>query len=137
MSDNPEFCQVASQPEGGTISRCRALRFVGLRWLGWFADEGRRWGRGEGCRSIGGIGHWVVWLASRQMRVFTGWATLVESPVCVPVGRDGFWWDRRLSGRYRRMTTRGKEHNKVVVAIARELVGFLWATLAVEERAAV
>jgi transposase InsO family protein len=27
---------------------------------------------------------------------------------------------RRLSGRYRRMTTRGKEHNKVVVAIARE-----------------
>jgi len=44
---------------------------------------------------------------------------------------------RRLSGRYRRMTARGKEHNKVVVAIARELVGFLWATLAVEERAAV
>jgi hypothetical protein len=44
---------------------------------------------------------------------------------------------RRLSGRYRRMTARGKEHDKVVVAIARELVGFLWATLAVEERAAV
>ena len=43
---------------------------------------------------------------------------------------------RRLSGRYRRMTARGKEHNKVVVAIARELVGFLWATLAVEERTA-
>jgi transposase len=42
----------------------------------------------------------------------------------------------RLSGRYRRMTTRGKEHNKVVVAIARELVGFLWATLTVEERVA-
>jgi hypothetical protein len=30
---------------------------------------------------------------------------------------------RRLMGRYRRMTARGKEHNKVVVAIARELVG--------------
>ena len=43
---------------------------------------------------------------------------------------------RRLSGRYRRMTARGKEHNKAVVAVARELVGFLWATLAVEERAA-
>ena len=43
---------------------------------------------------------------------------------------------RRLSGRYRRMTSRGKEHNKVVVAIARELVGFLWATLTVEERVA-
>jgi transposase len=41
---------------------------------------------------------------------------------------------RRLTGRYRRMTARGKEHNKVVVAIARELVGFLWATLTVEEQ---
>jgi hypothetical protein len=30
------------------------------------------------------------------------------------------------------MTARGKEHNRVVIAIARELVGFLWATLAVE-----
>jgi hypothetical protein len=31
------------------------------------------------------------------------------------------------------MTDRGKPRNKVVVAIARELVGFLRATLAVEE----
>lgn len=43
---------------------------------------------------------------------------------------------RRLSGRDRRMTTRAREHNKVVVAIARELVGFLWAALTVEERVA-
>lgn len=34
----------------------------------------------------------------------------------------------RLCGRYRRMRARGKQHNKVVVAIARELIGFLWAT---------
>jgi transposase len=40
---------------------------------------------------------------------------------------------QRLSRRYRRMTARGKPHNKVVVAVARELVGFLWATLAVDE----
>jgi len=40
---------------------------------------------------------------------------------------------QRLSRRYRRLVARGKPHNKVVVAIARELVGFLWATLAVEE----
>jgi transposase len=39
---------------------------------------------------------------------------------------------QRLSRRYRRMTARGKPHNKVVVAVARELVGFLWATLAVD-----
>ena len=31
------------------------------------------------------------------------------------------------------MTARSKPHNKIVVAIARELVGFLWATLAVED----
>jgi transposase len=35
----------------------------------------------------------------------------------------------RLNRRYRAMTERGKPTNKVVVAIARELVGFLWAAL--------
>jgi transposase len=35
----------------------------------------------------------------------------------------------RLCRRYRRMNERGKPHNKVVVAIARELVGYLWAAL--------
>lgn len=40
---------------------------------------------------------------------------------------------QRLSRRYHRMVERGKPHNKVVVAVARELVGFLWATLAVDE----
>ena len=35
--------------------------------------------------------------------------------------------------RYRRMNERGKHHNKVVVAVARELVGFLWATLVTDE----
>jgi transposase len=43
----------------------------------------------------------------------------------------------RLAHRHRRMTARGKPHNKITVAIARELVGFLWATLAIEEPAAV
>lgn len=36
---------------------------------------------------------------------------------------------RRLSGRYQRLIARGKISTKVVVAIARELVGFLWAAL--------
>ena len=34
----------------------------------------------------------------------------------------------RLCGRYRKLTARKKHHNKVVTAIARELLGFLWAT---------
>lgn len=36
---------------------------------------------------------------------------------------------RRLTSRYRRLVERGKNANKVVIAIARELVGFLWAAL--------
>jgi transposase len=36
---------------------------------------------------------------------------------------------RRLTTRYRRLIERGKSSNKVVIAIARELVGFLWAAL--------
>ncbi|HEX8790323.1 MAG TPA: IS110 family transposase [Polyangiaceae bacterium] len=37
--------------------------------------------------------------------------------------------ERRLSARYARLKARGKHLNKVVIAIARELVGFLWAAL--------
>ena len=36
----------------------------------------------------------------------------------------------RLCGRYRKLTGRRKEPNKVVTAVARELLGFLWATAA-------
>lgn len=40
----------------------------------------------------------------------------------------------RLNLRYRRLLMRGKPYGKIIVAIARELVGFLWATL--QEQAA-
>ena len=36
---------------------------------------------------------------------------------------------RRLTGRYQRLVARGKNSNKIVIAIARELVRFLWAAL--------
>ena len=35
----------------------------------------------------------------------------------------------RLWRRRARMAARGKPHNKIVVAIARELVGYIWAAL--------
>jgi transposase len=35
----------------------------------------------------------------------------------------------RLHARYARLQTRGKTHNKIVVAVGRELVGFVWAAL--------
>ena len=37
----------------------------------------------------------------------------------------------RLNGRYRRLLGRGKEKNRVAVAIARELLGFVWEILQV------
>lgn len=40
----------------------------------------------------------------------------------------------RLSRRYRRMTERGVPSPKAVVAVARELAGFLWAVLVAEEQ---
>jgi len=33
----------------------------------------------------------------------------------------------RLCKRYRQLSARGKQANQVVVAVARELVGFIWA----------
>lgn len=36
---------------------------------------------------------------------------------------------RRLYGKYTRMLHRGKPHGTIIVAIARELVGFVWSTL--------
>jgi transposase len=43
--------------------------------------------------------------------------------------------ERRLSGRYTRLKLRGKHTNKVVIAIARELVGFMWAAMRTEQHA--
>jgi hypothetical protein len=46
-----------------------------------------------------------------------------------PKAIQDFSWKAqvRLCKRYRRLMARGKHANHVVVAIARELVGFMWA----------
>jgi len=42
--------------------------------------------------------------------------------------RDIAWKAQlRLCSRYRQLRARGKEANKVVIAVARELAGFVWA----------
>lgn len=38
----------------------------------------------------------------------------------------------RLCGRFKKLTARKLQHNKIVVAIARELVGFIWAIAKVQ-----
>ena len=42
---------------------------------------------------------------------------------------------QRLYARHGRLLTRGKAHNKIVIALGRELVGFLWAALTPEPSA--
>ena len=86
---------------GGAVRR---MALVGGRCAG----KRRRWGRGDGWRSIGVRGHRTVWLASGEIRVLLGWAALVEFPVCAPVGRDGFWWDRRPRRGLYRWRSRGE-----------------------------
>jgi transposase len=44
---------------------------------------------------------------------------------------------QRLCGRYRKLAGKGKPHQKVVTAVARELLGFVWAIgVHVERKAA-
>ena len=57
-------------------------------------------------------------LAGRTHAVVTGWAVAIAEQA-----------QQRLCARFRRLAARGKERNKVTVAVARELVGFIWATL--------
>jgi hypothetical protein len=33
----------------------------------------------------------------------------------------------RLSGKYRRLVAKGKPHQKAIIAVGRELLGFVWA----------
>lgn len=50
-----------------------------------------------------------------------------QKGVSEEVKRIAWRAQQRLCGRYKRLRGRNKEANKVVVAIARELVGFIWA----------
>ena len=47
-----------------------------------------------------------------------------QSPAIVEIVRR---CDMRLHRRFHRLTSRGKPSNIAVVAVARELVGFIWA----------
>src|SRR5207249_3657359 len=42
----------------------------------------------------------------------------------------------RLNSRYRRLTAKGKVHQQVVTAVARELLGFIWSIGVATEQAA-
>jgi transposase len=50
-----------------------------------------------------------------------------QSALAEPVRLIAWKAQLRLSGRYRRLNARHLHHNKIVVALARELSGFVWA----------
>ena len=46
---------------------------------------------------------------------------------CDPVKAIAWKAQKRLCGRYRALMQRGKLHTQVIIAVARELAGFIWA----------
>ena len=66
----------------------------------------------------------------RRVLVEAAWAHIRRSLEGQPEEVQAISWKGqvRLCGRRRRMIARGKHPNKVTIAIARELLAFLWAT---------
>ncbi len=75
---------------------------------------------------------------ARRMRTEAAWSYRLTARVTAIIakGHDGLsktvrdiaWKAQvRLCARYRSLRARGKEQNKVIIAIARELAGFVWA----------
>jgi transposase len=68
----------------------------------------------------------AAWHARRQPRV--GYELARRQRDQAPDVRERAWrCQQRLHQRWRRMAGRGKPHQKIVVACARELAGFVWA----------
>lgn len=90
--------------------------------------------RRQGAITKAGNGH------ARRMLVECAWlyryparvAPILQKRVekVSPEVRDIAWQAQmRLCGRFRRLTARKLQHNKITVAIARELTGFVWAIM--------
>jgi transposase len=68
----------------------------------------------------------AAWHYQRPPRV--GRTVVDRQETLPPAAREIAWKAQlRLTGRFRRLVTRGKAKPKVATAIARELVGFIWA----------
>jgi transposase len=75
---------------------------------------------------------------ARRLLIEAGWNYRYPARISLPLQkrqegqptaiRDISWKAQlRLSHRYRRLTARGLQPNKICVAIARELAGFIWS----------
>jgi transposase len=104
------------------------MKFLGLIPSEYSTGERRR----QGAMTKAGNPH------ARRARVEGAWAYRDPAKVSrhlqlrlekQPKGLQPISWKAqvRLGKRYRRLMARGKHANQVVVAIARELVGFMWA----------
>ena len=123
---------VTTVAEIGDLTRFdtpRALmKFLGLIPAEYSSGERRR----QGAMTKAGNTHawrvlvegaWAYRYPAKVSRHFQ--LRLEEQPKAIP---DISWKAQvRLCKRYRHLSARGKHANQVVVAIARELVGFMWA----------
>ena len=123
--------------ELGDISRFDNPRQL-MSYLGLVPSEhssGQR--RRQGAITLTGNGH------ARRMLVESAWSYRFPARQTMHLKRKAVHasdaakviaWraQKRLCGRYRRLTLAGKNQKLVCVAIARELVGFIWAIVRVE-----
>jgi len=123
---------VTTVAEIGDLTRFdtpRALmKFLGLIPAEYSSGERRRQGAmtkagNTHARRVLVEGAWAYRYPAKVSRHFQ--LRLEEQPKAIP---DISWKAQvRLCKRYRHLSARGKHANQVVVAIARELVGFMWA----------
>ncbi len=118
--------------ELGDISRFDSPRQL-MTFLGLVPSEhssGRR--KRKGAITLAGNGH------ARRMAIEAAWAYRFPARQTMHLKRKAkrageeakaIAWkaQKRLCGRYRALVERGKNTKKVIVAVARELVGFIWA----------
>jgi transposase len=106
----------------------QVMKYLGLIPSEYSSDERRR----QGTITKAGNSH------ARRALVEGAWAYRYPAKVSrhlqlrletLPKPLQDLSWKAqvRLCKRYRRLITRGKHANQVVVAIARELAGFMWA----------
>jgi transposase len=106
----------------------KLMGYLGLVPSEHSSGEGRRQGRitraGNGhARRILVEAAWAYRFRPRQSRAITE-RSMDVSP---EVRRIAWRAQERLCARYRKLTARGKNKNKTMAAIARELAGFVWA----------
>jgi transposase len=104
------------------------MGYLGLAPSEFSSGDGRRLGRitragNAHARRILTEAAWAYRFRPRQSRAIAERSAAVSPEV----RRIAWRAQERLCGKYRKLTSRGKSGNKIIIAAARELAGFIWA----------